>query len=166
MGLLELKSGSDVRGVALEGYGEEVNLTDENVKAIVGAFALFMKNRLGGKDITLGLGHDSRLSSERIKNAALEALKECGVKVLDSGLSSTPSMFFLTVNPENECDGAIMITASHHPAQKNGLKFFRKNGGLEGDEITTVLETAERGEKAEGTKSAHITNDYMKAYCE
>ena len=166
MGLLELKSGSDVRGVALEGYGEEVNLTDENVKAIVGAFALFMKNRLGGKDITLGLGHDSRLSSERIKNAALEALKECGVKVLDSGLSSTPSMFFLTVNPENECDGAIMITASHHPAQKNGLKFFTKNGGLEGDEITTVLETAERGEKAEGTKSAHITKDYMKAYCE
>lgn len=166
MGLLELKSGSDVRGVALENYGEEVNLTDENVKAIVGAFVLFLKNRLGGKDLTIGLGHDSRLSSERIKNASLEALKECGVKVLDSGLSSTPSMFMMTANPETDCDGAIMITASHHPVQKNGLKFFTKNGGLEGDDITNVLEMAERGEKAEGEKSAHITKDYMKGYCD
>ncbi len=166
MSLLDLKSGSDVRGVALDGYGEEVNLTDENVKAIVGAFVLFLKNRLGGKDVTIGLGHDSRLSAERIKTAATEALKECGVKVLDSGLSSTPSMFMLTVNPENDCDGAIMITASHHPAQKNGLKFFTKSGGLEADEITAVLEMAERGEKATGEKSAVIKKDFMKGYAD
>lgn len=166
MSLLDLKSGSDVRGVALEGYGEEVNLTDENVKAIVGAFVLFLKNRLGGKDVTIGLGHDSRLSAERLKNAALEALKEGGTTVLDSGLSSTPSMFMLTQNPENNCDGAIMITASHHPAQKNGLKFFTKSGGLESDDITAVLETAERGESALGEKSAVIKKDYMKQYAD
>ena len=165
MSIFDLKSGSDVRGVALEGYGEEVTLTDEVVKSIVGAFIVFLKNKLGfEKELTVGLGYDSRLSSERLHDACIEVMKESGIKILDSGLSSTPSMFFLTQNPENNCDGAVMITASHHPVQKNGLKFFTKEGGLEGSDIQTLLEIADRGELAIGDKCAVLKKDYMKEY--
>ena len=165
MSIFDLKSGSDVRGVALEGYGEEVNLTDEVVKSIVGAFIVFLKNKLGlEKELTVGLGYDSRLSSERLHDACIEVMKESGIKVLDSSLSSTPSMFFMTQNPENNCDGAVMITASHHPVQKNGLKFFTKEGGLEGSDIQTLLEIAERGELAMGGKCAVLKKDFMKEY--
>lgn len=45
-----------------------------------------------------------------------------GVQVLNCGLASTPSMFMTTV--DLNCDGAVQITASHHPFNRNGLKFL------------------------------------------
>ncbi len=39
-------------------------------------------------------------------------------------------------------DGSIMITASHHPYDKNGLKFFLAEGGVEGDVVEELLKTA------------------------
>lgn len=56
-----LKSGTDVRGVALEGVpGEEINLTDEAVSAIVKAFCLRLAERTGKQRPVLAVGHDSR----------------------------------------------------------------------------------------------------------
>ena len=48
-------------------------------------------------------------------------------------------MFMSTVLPELQYDGAIMITASHLPFNRNGLKFFSKEGGLESKEIKIIL---------------------------
>ena len=64
---MELKSGTDVRGTALEGVeGEHVNLTDEAVRGIVRAFCYRLSGRLGKAALTVAVGHDSRLSAARI----------------------------------------------------------------------------------------------------
>jgi phosphomannomutase len=57
-------------------------------------------------------------------------------------------MFMSTVFPKFQCDGAIMITASHLPSNRNGFKFFDANGGLNKSDISQILQTAMDGKKA------------------
>ncbi|MGM0415119.1 MAG: phosphomannomutase/phosphoglucomutase, partial [Bacillota bacterium] len=59
-----------------------------------------------------------------------------------TGLASTPAMFMSTVFAGYNYDGAVMITASHLPADKNGFKFFTKEGGLEKEDIQDILKLA------------------------
>lgn len=140
------KSGTDIRGVASEGVeGQPVNLTDEVVRNMAGGFARFLGNKLGKKitDMKVAVGRDSRISGPRIAEIVIKTLSDYGVEVLDCGLATTPSMFMTTV--ELGCDAAVQITASHHPFNRNGLKFFTRRGGLEGADITEILEYAQTG---------------------
>ncbi|MBP3485201.1 MAG: phosphomannomutase/phosphoglucomutase, partial [Oscillospiraceae bacterium] len=126
------KSGTDIRGVALAGpEGQEVDLTNEAVAQMAAAFVIWLAEKAEKKvaELTVSVGRDSRVSGPRIRDAVTDALVTAGVTVLDCGLASTPAMFMTTV--DLHCDGAIQITASHHPYYRNGLKFFRPNGGLE-----------------------------------
>lgn len=142
---LKLQNGSDVRGVALEGIeGESVNLTPEIVRNIAAAFAEYLSEKCGKEksQLTISVGHDSRLSADMLKKGVLEGIQKQGCKPIDCSLSSTPSMFMSTVLPQLKFDGAIMITASHLPFNRNGMKFFSKDGGLESKEIKIILNKA------------------------
>lgn len=165
MDLKQLKSGTDVRGTALGGYGSEVNLTKEAVRAIVDAFGFWLQGRVSGK--TVAVGCDSRLSSPAIKSIAANSLSDAGYTVLDCGLCSTPSMFMMTQFASTKASASIMVTASHHPCDKNGLKFFLPSGGLEGSQIEEILALASRGEKLNAQQKGEIKKgDYMAHYCE
>lgn len=165
MDLKQLKSGTDVRGTALGGYGSEVNLTKEAVRAIVDAFGFWLQGRVSGK--TVAVGCDSRLSSPAIKSIAANSLSDAGYTVLDCGLCSTPSMFMMTQFASTKASASIMVTASHHPCDKNGLKFFLPSGGLEGSQIEEILTLASRGEKLNAQQKGEIKKgDYMAHYCE
>ena len=139
---LKLKSGTDVRGVALPGYNDEaVSLTADDSRVIADVFAGWLAEQ-AGKPVTslkISIGMDSRLSSPDILNAVAEGMANSGVVVLDCGLCSTPAMFMTTLPDTLNCDGAMMVTASHLPWNRNGLKFFTKNGGLEGSQVTEIL---------------------------
>lgn len=142
---LKLQNGSDVRGVALEGIeGESVNLTPEIARNIAAAFAEYLSEKCGKEksQLTISVGHDSRLSADMLKKGVLEGIQKQGCKPVDCSLSSTPSMFMSTVLPQLAFDGAIMITASHLPFNRNGMKFFSKDGGLESKEIKIILNKA------------------------
>ena len=122
-----LKSGTDIRGVASEGVeGESVNLTGEVCEAIINAFAIWLSDKVGKNygELTVSVGRDSRISGPAIAETVTNTLSKSGITVLDCGLASTPSMFMTTI--DLECDGAVQITASHHPFNRNGLKFFTK----------------------------------------
>ena len=80
-----------------------------------------------------------------IANEMAAGLQKMGAQPVDCCLASTPSMFMSTVLPELDYDGAIMITASHLPFNRNGMKFFTKNGGLESKDIKKILQKAMRG---------------------
>ncbi len=164
--LKALKSGTDIRGVAVDGIdGEPLNLTDAVVDHIVRAFVVFLENRCGksADQLTVSVGRDSRVSGPRIRTVACHALVECGVTVLDCGLAATPAMFMTTVDLQT--DGAIQITASHHPYHRNGLKFFTRNGGLESSDISRILEIAASLEPTKATTLGTCTeSDYMKQY--
>ena len=133
-----LKSGTDIRGVALEGVeGQHVDLTEEAVEKIASAFALWLMEKTGKKVNTVALGRDSRLSGPAIMAVLEKTLVAKGFTVLNCGLASTPAMFMTTVDLKT--DAAIQITASHHPWNRNGLKFFLPTGGLEGKDIGEIL---------------------------
>lgn len=144
-----LKSGTDIRGTAVSGVPDEpVNLTDEILCSISYGFAAWLYENVApqnGETFTVAIGHDSRVSAERIKAAILPPLIDSCINIKDCGLSSTPAMFMTTV--DFECDASIEITASHHPWNKNGLKFFIKKGGLEAADIESILTKAQNGEK-------------------
>jgi len=153
----KLQNGSDIRGVAMEGVeGQPLNLTDEAVTNIAKAFVLFLQEKFSKSDLRLSIGRDSRLSGERLLAAAAEGVLSMGADLADFGMASTPSMFMSTVTSGYEYDGAIMLTASHLPWNRNGIKFFTRDGGLEKVEIASILAraqenafipTAERGKR-------------------
>ncbi len=73
------------------------------------------------------VGRDMRLSSPSIARALTEALTARGVEVEDIGLCGTEEMYFAVFNGEQHgVDGGIMVTASHNPADYNGMKLVQK----------------------------------------
>lgn len=66
------------------------------------------------------LGHDCRVSSEEIRDAVIKGICDAGADVYDIGLSSTPMVYFGTANYGFKA--SIQITASHNPAEYNGMK--------------------------------------------
>lgn len=163
MSLMKLKSGTDIRGTAV---GENTELTDEAIKKIAAAFLCYLRKKTGleNKDITLAVGHDSRISAERIKNDLLSVFSAEGVKVYDCGLSSTPAMFMTTVTID--VTASVQITASHHPYDKNGLKFFTKDGGFEGEDIKAILEIADGITEVSEKEIQAEKIDFMAQYSE
>lgn len=163
MSLLKLKSGTDIRGTAV---GENTELTDEAVVKIAKAFITYLLSKTGMKkeDITLAVGHDSRISADRIKNALLSVFAAEGIRVYDCGLSSTPAMFMTTVTLG--VTASVQITASHHPYDKNGLKFFSSEGGFEGEDIKAILEIADTLTDVAVAESDAEKIDFMSQYSE
>ena len=143
--LKKLQNGSDIRGVALEGVkGEAVNLGIEEAAALTAGFVRWLCEKTGKAPETLkvSVGTDSRISRDILRKAVIEALISAGVNVFDCGMASTPAMFMSTVFPEYACDGAIMITASHLPFNRNGFKYFDRDGGLNKQDITQIISYA------------------------
>ena len=165
MDLLKLQNGSDVRGVALDGVpGEAVNLTPEVAGSIAVAFAAWLSARTGKdlRDLKISLGRDPRLSGEALARGITDALLAHGVEVWDYGLASTPAMFMSTLL--EGMDGAVMITASHLPFNRNGMKFFSRSGGLEKSDIRTILEQAGDRSSSSGEKGHLHHKDFLKEY--
>jgi len=71
----------------------------------------------------VAVGRDIRLSSEELSDALIEGLLDSGVDVLDLGLCGTEEIYHAAFSLEQEgVDGGIVVTASHNPADYNGMK--------------------------------------------
>jgi len=162
MDLKKLKSGTDVRGVAVEGNGK-ITLTDEAVTSITKAFVKWLADKTGKNSFKIAVGNDSRISAGRIVSCVKDALLSSGCNVVYTALSSTPSMFILLQQPSYGCDASVMVTASHMPYDRNGLKFFTKEGGISGDDLNEILEIAQNGGHLCG-KGAYEEKPFMDGY--
>ncbi|HHE6470915.1 TPA: phosphomannomutase CpsG [Providencia rettgeri] len=114
------------------------------------------------------LGCDIRLSSNGLKMALSDGLRDAGVNILDIGLSGTEEVYFATFHLN--ADGGIEITASHNPIDYNGMKLVRKGSlpissdtGLdaikklaESNKFSSVL-SKKRGEY----KKINLQNEYI-----
>ncbi|MDA0995034.1 MAG: phosphomannomutase [Proteobacteria bacterium] len=100
---------------------------------------------LGAK--TMVLGRDMRLSSGEFADAVAKGLTDAGVNVLDIGLCGTEMVYFATAHLKT--DGGIMVTASHNPADYNGLKLVRDDAKpISGDSgLTDIRAIAERDDR-------------------
>uniref|UniRef100_UPI0032169603 phosphoglucomutase n=1 Tax=uncultured Draconibacterium sp. TaxID=1573823 RepID=UPI0032169603 len=162
----KLQNGSDIRGVALDGIkGEEVNLTPEVIKVLGKAFVEWLKNKGHKFPLTISVGSDSRLSGPALKEAFIIGIKEAGANVYDCGLASTPAMFMTTVLGEQPTAAGVMLTASHLPFNRNGLKFFTRNGGLDKKDISAILKIAEEGTyQSSETKAEEEKRNFIDEY--
>ncbi|MEA5479735.1 phosphomannomutase/phosphoglucomutase [Pseudanabaena galeata UHCC 0370] len=166
----KLQNGSDIRGVAIAGVpNEDVNLTPEIAKVLGQAFATWLSQKLNKptSDLLISVGRDSRLSGAELMQAVMEGINSLGSQVYDFAIASTPAMFMSTVTDGFNCDGAIMLTASHLPFNRNGLKFFTAQGGLEKKDITDILHLAEKNEFAVSEALGSITeHDFISVYAQ
>ena len=158
--LLKLKSGTDIRGTAM---GDNITLTNEAVNVLVKAFAAMLYQRTDKRPLKVAVGADPRISSGRIAAIATKALLSCGIDVIYTGLSTTPSMFILLKESSFGCDASIMITASHLPSDKNGLKFFTCDGGLSSAELDELIQIADSGEFPSGS-GRYFKRSFMSEY--
>lgn len=111
------------------------------------------------------LGRDMRLSSEEFAGAVARGLTEAGVEVHDIGLCGTEMVYFATAHLN--ASGGIMVTASHNPADYNGLKLVREEArpisadtGLA--DIRRLAEADDR--RVAGTQGQTTSADVFEAY--
>ncbi len=141
----KLQNGSDIRGVSLEGVsGENVNLTAEVAEILGESFAAWLVEK-GFETPVVAIGTDSRITGPMLKEAFMKGLMGQGVDVMDCGLASTPAMFMACIDEKMEVDGAVMLTASHLPFNRNGMKFFTDRGGFDKQDINDLLQIAAGG---------------------
>jgi phosphomannomutase len=125
----------DVRGVVPDEWDEDVS------RAIGAAFAEFVLTESGASAVVTA--HDMRESSIPLSRAFAEGVLSRGVDVVEAGLGSTDLLYFAAGSLD--LPGA-MFTASHNPAQYNGIKLCRAGAAPIGQDsgLTTIREWAER----------------------
>ena len=145
----------DVRGI----YGE--NLTDDVAYRIGRAAAQYLQVP------EIAVGRDMRLSSPQLAAAMIRGITDQGVNAIDLGMTTTDGLYF-AVGKFNFPAG-VMITASHNPAQYNGMKFCRAQAfpiSLESG-LSDIRDLAVSGKFAEPASKGQvikrdITDDYVK----
>lgn len=102
----------DIRGVVPEEVNEEMAYRVGKVFATM----------LGAK--TIVVGHDIRLTGRALSDAVIEGLRHGGAGVVDIGRCGSEMIYFATAFLK--ADGGVMVTASHNPADYNGMKLVRR----------------------------------------
>jgi phosphomannomutase len=125
----------DVRGVVPEQWDETVS------RAIGAAFAEFVREDSGATAVVTA--HDMRESSVPLSRAFAEGVISRGLDVVEAGLGSTDLLYFAAGSLD--MPGA-MFTASHNPAQYNGIKMCRAGAAPIGQDsgLAVIREWAER----------------------
>ncbi|WMV22623.1 hypothetical protein MTR67_016008 [Solanum verrucosum] len=111
---LKLQNGSDIRGVAVDGVeGEPLTLTETVTEAIAAGFSgwlLAKKKNVSSKCLRVSIGHDSRISAQKLQDAVSRGLARAGVEVIQYGLVM---LFFSTRAPfsQNEVKFSPPLTS-------------------------------------------------------
>ena len=158
-----LKSGTDIRGDAL---GEKAVLTNEVALCIGGAFITWLSEKTGKRPgaLTVAIGRDSRLTSPALLAACAEGMARTGAQVWDYGMCTTPAMYMSLLTEGFKVDASIMVTASHHPYYRNGLKFFLPEGGVSATDISMILSIAANTAPVDGPHPAVQKRDFLPVY--
>ena len=141
----------DVRGL----YPNEL---DERMMGRIGkAFATYTRYD------TVAVGCDVRLSSPALKDALIKGLVSCGVTVFDVGMVTTPMLYY--ARAFLECEGAMMVTASHNPPEYNGVKMCKGGFAMSPDEIQVIPRLISEGVYRKG-KGEVFARDILAQYVE
>ena len=112
------------------------------------------------------VGRDCRVSSPEIHDCLIKGITDAGADVDDIGLSSTPLVYFGTANYGYKA--SVQITASHNPAEYNGIKFLGSDGcKLSDDEelaIENLLSDEANNSASKKIGRVHFRADLVKHY--
>jgi phosphoglucosamine mutase len=148
-------------------YGRE--LTDDLAFAL-GRSAVEVLARGGEERVRVIVGRDTRASGEPLERALVDGILSGGANAQLAGVVPTPAVAFLT--PDLGATAGVVISASHNPAEDNGIKFFGREGYKLSDDLEDRIEmlvrdgghsiaprvgTAERIDESVERYIAHVT---------
>jgi len=147
----------DIRGVV------DKDLNIDILYQIGKAYGTFMRRQ---NLKTVSIGGDARLSTPAFKKAFIKGMLETGIKVIDIGIVATPVLYFSIWKLKT--DGGVMITASHNPAEYNGIKMNKGLQSVYGEQIQEILKLIQNNdfENCNGTLTQNnemdeIYKDYI-----
>ena len=146
----------------IRGRVSDDELCPENVYRIVKAYAKYLRRRDISKAV---VGYDNRDCSPSFADAAIRALREMGIHVYYIGLTLSPVTYFAQYHLE--CEGAVMVTASHNPSGWSGFKLA--NGyskTLEPADIREVYDLVDTADEAGIAEGEFTEIDVRDAYIE
>jgi phosphomannomutase len=114
-------------------------LTDEVCFAYAAAFLGVLAQRSGGPVPEIAIGHDLRPSSPRITAACIAACTAAGTRVVHCGALPTPALANFALRRRLP---AIVVTGSHIPFDRNGIKFYTAEGEILKDDETAIARAA------------------------
>lgn len=117
-----IKSISGIRGTIGGKAGQ--NLTPEDIIKYTAAFGTWVKKN--SENATVVIGRDARISGDMVNHLVIGTLQSIGIKIVDLGLSTTPTVEIAV--PRENAGGGIIITASHNPKNYNALKLLNHLG--------------------------------------
>ena len=143
-----IRSASGLRGVVEDDFNS--GIIDQYIASFI----------LTQKITSCVLGRDGRQSGKEMSQWVVDSLTKYGVNVDNCDLATTPTMQLMT--EKEQYDGGIVITASHNPAEYNGLKFLQKDGTFlspdQCDELFTSVDNEDVLDKAEVAGKASYYN--------
>ena len=135
-----IKSISGIRGT-LKG-DKDSSLNPDVIKNYTSSFIQHLKNINKNKPISIAVGRDGRISGKKICEIISEVSLNMGIKIIDLGYSTTPSVEVFI--DQEKLDGGIMISASHNGVEWNALKLFNSKGEFiskdDFDKINSIIE--------------------------
>ena len=144
----------------IRGVANAYPMTPEAVLNIGKAVAHVFKGKCEKERPKFVLGKDTRLSGYMLENALASGIASVGADVLLVGSMPTPAIAHLTKSLN--ADAGIVLSASHNPAEDNGIKIFSEDGYKLPD---TVENEIEKYVLSEAVKTEHIKGNLIgKAY--
>ncbi len=121
-----------VRGIA------NVELTPELAYKLgrVGAYVLLKENKNANAKVVIG--KDTRRSGDLLETSMISGFLSMGIDVISLGVIPTPAVAYLIRELKADC--GVVISASHNPAEYNGIKFFDHRGYKLPDEMEDEIE--------------------------
>ena len=147
----------DIRGIA------EQQLTSQNVKRIGQAIG---SEALDQNITSLLVGYDGRLSSPALSIALIEGIRSSGCSAVSIGLVPTPLLYFATY--ATDYASGVMLTASHNPANYNGLKIVFNQNSLAGNQIQKIRTRIENDQLRTGSgkfSELEVDRSYIDDIC-
>jgi phosphomannomutase len=140
----EIFKAYDIRGI----YPEEIN--EEVVYNIGRALVEYLNSK------KIVIGRDIRNSSDELSEALIKGIAEGGADVIDIGIATTPMIYY--ASGKLEVNAGVIITASHNPAEYNGMKLCLKGAVPigEGSGMEEIKELALRGDFSKVEKQGEV----------
>ncbi len=145
------------------------NMTDKECYINTRGFIEFLRGsgEISGKDPGIALGGDLRESTGRIMAAVAKAVEDSGCRAISCGRLPSPALAYYSI--KNNMPG-IMVTGSHIPEDRNGIKFTKRSGEvLKSDEehiLRGVASIREKWEKEPGMKALFDKDGKFKVSCQ
>ncbi len=122
----------------IRGVANAYPMTPEVVLNVGKAVAYVFKEKCGKEKPKFVIGKDTRLSGYMLENALISGIVSVGADVLLVGPMPTPAIAHLTKSLN--ADAGIVLSASHNPAEDNGIKIFSEDGYKLPDNVEDEIE--------------------------